>query len=112
VVSTKYFHALEEGEMPLEFLFSGSVFYRRGAGGLQIVQIPWEKEAQFRLPVRLWKQTMDHYFPNSVWLRLHQDTFNRLYGYKVHKGLPTWEAAFEELLRTSEGCNTKKHFID
>ena len=45
---------------------------------------------------------MDHYFPNSVWLRLQQDTFDRLYSYKVHKGLPTWEAALAELLRASE----------
>ena len=31
VVGTKYFAALEDGEIPLEFLFSGSVFYREPA---------------------------------------------------------------------------------
>ena len=100
VVSTKYFHTLEDGDIPLEFLFSGSVFYRVGAGGLQIVQISREKETSFRLPLRLWKQLMAHYFPNSVWLRLHQDTFNRLYDYKARNRLPTWEAALEGLLDT------------
>ncbi len=99
VVSAKYFHALEDGEAPLEFLFSGTIFYRGADGALQIVQIPWEKEAQYRLPIQVWKQMMDHYFPNSAWLRVRKDTFDRLYAYKARKGLPTWEDALEELLR-------------
>ncbi len=101
VVSAKYFYALEDGEIPLEFLFSGTVFYRGAGGALQIVQIPWEKEAQFRLPVRVWHQMMEHYFPNSAWLRVRKDTFDQLYDYKVRKGLPTWEDALESLLRAS-----------
>ena len=102
VVSAKYFHALESGEVPLEFLFSGTVFYAGEGGGLQIARISWEKEAQFRLPVRLWKETMEHYFPNSAWIRLRRDAFDGLYNYKVRMGLPTWEAAVEALLRASE----------
>lgn len=97
VVSAKYFHALEGGEIPLEFLFSGSVFYA-GDLGLQTVQIPWEKEAAFRLPVALWKELMEHYFPNSAWLRLGSETFNRLYAFKTEHGLMTWDAALERLL--------------
>jgi hypothetical protein len=102
VVAAKYFHALEDGEVPLEFLFSGTVFYAGADGRLQVERIPWEKEAEFRLPVRLWKEMMDHYFPNSAWIRLRRDAFDRLYDYKVRKGLPTWEAAVEALLRASE----------
>ena len=102
VVAAKYFHALEDGEVPLEFLFSGTVFYAGDGGWLQIVRIPWEKEAQFRLPVRVWKETMEHYFPNSAWIRLRKDAFDRLYNYKARRGLPTWEAAVEALLRASE----------
>ena len=102
VVAAKYFHALEGGEVPLEFLFSGTVFYAGEGGGLQIARISWEKEAQFRLPVRLWKETMEHYFPNSAWIRLRRDAFDGLYNYKVRKGLPTWEAAVEALLDVSE----------
>jgi hypothetical protein len=101
VGSAKYFHALEHGEVPLEFLFSGTAFYMEGTG-LQATQIPWEKEAHFRLPVRLWKQMMEHYFPNSAWLRLRKDVFNRLYSYKSKQGLPTWEAALDALLSTAE----------
>jgi hypothetical protein len=45
---------------------------------------------------------MEHYFPNSAWIRLHRDTFNELYDYKIGMGLPTWEATVESLLRASE----------
>jgi len=102
VVAAKYFHALEDGEVPLEFLFSGTVFYAGEDGRLQIVRVPWEKEAQFRLPVRVWKEMMDRYFPNSAWIRLRKDAFDRLYNYKVRRGLPTWEDAVESLLRMGE----------
>lgn len=102
VVAAKYFHALEDGEVPLEFLFSGTVFYAGEGGGLQVDRISWEKEAEFRLPVRLWRAMMKHYFPNSAWLRLHRDAFDRLYDYKLRMGFPTWEATIESLLRASE----------
>ena len=102
VVASKYFYALEDGEVPLEFLFSGTVFYAGPDGRLQVERISWEKEAEFRLPVRLWKEMMEHYFPNSAWVRLHRDAFDRLYDYKVRMGFPTWEAAVESLLRASE----------
>ena len=102
VVAAKYFYALADGEVPLEFLFSGTVFYAAEGGRLQTARISWEKEAEFRLPVRLWKQMMEHYFPNSAWIRLRKDAFDQLYDYKIRKGLPTWEATVEALLRASE----------
>jgi hypothetical protein len=102
VVAAKYFYALEDGEVPLEFLFSGTVFYAGEDGRLQIARISWEKEAEFRLPVRLWKEMMERYFPNTAWLRLRKDAFDRLYNYKVSRGFPTWEAAVESLLSASE----------
>lgn len=102
VVAAKYFYALEDGEVPLEFLFTGTVFYAGEGGFLQVERISWEKEAEFRLPVRVWKEMMEHYFPNSAWIRLRQDAFDALYDYKVRKGLPTWEAAVDSLLRESK----------
>ena len=101
VVSAKYFHAVGEGDIPLEFLFSGTIFYEGPTGTLQVVQIPWDKEAEFRLPVSVWKQTMEHVFPNSAWLRVSKDIFDRLYSYKVHRGSSSWDAALEDLLRSS-----------
>jgi hypothetical protein len=45
---------------------------------------------------------MEHYFPNSTWLRLEKDAFDLIYDYKVRMGLRTWEATVEALLRASE----------
>jgi hypothetical protein len=102
VVGTKYFAALEDGEIPLEFLFSGTVFYRKDGKALQAARISWEKEAQFRLPVRVWREMMDHYFPNSAWLRLPKDTFDRLYAFRSRNALLTWDRTLESLLDTAE----------
>ena len=98
VAVAKYFYALEGGDVSLLLLFSGTVFYETTEGALQIAQIPWEKEAGFRLPVATWKKLMDLYYPNSAWLNLQQDVFDRLYRYKMQRGLPTWEQALESLL--------------
>jgi Family of unknown function (DUF6084) len=101
VVSTKYFNALEEGEIPLTFLFSGTIFYEGETGNLQVGQISWSKEASFRLPVSVWQEMIARYYPNSVWIRLHKDVFDRLYQYKATHGLPTWEEVLVQLLQTN-----------
>jgi hypothetical protein len=102
IAATKYFYALEEGEIPLIFLFNGTVFYRDDQGALQAGQISWEKESVFRLPVRIWREMMDIYYPNSAWLGLRRDVFDRLYQFKSQQSLPTWEQAIESLLKSVE----------
>jgi Family of unknown function (DUF6084) len=102
VAATKYFYGLTEGEIPLNFLFSGTVFYARADASLQVAPISWEKEAKFRLPVKLWREMMDSYYPNSAWLCLRRDVFERLYQYKMRKGIPTWEQALEIVLPVEE----------
>lgn len=101
VVSTKYFNALEEGDIPLTFLFSGTIFYKNEVGNLQIEQISWSKEAFYRLPVALWKEAIAAHFPNTAWIRLHKDVFDQLYRYKITHGLITWEDTLERLLQAS-----------
>jgi hypothetical protein len=103
VAATKYFHALDDGEIPLCVMFSGTVFYQGEDGALQVMQIPWDREAYFRLPVAVWKQMMDLHFPNSAWLSLRRDTFEQLYEYKMRHGLPTWEHAIMRML-AAEGA--------
>ncbi|GAC1552451.1 MAG: DUF6084 family protein [Myxococcales bacterium] len=98
VAATKYFHAVEKGEVPLLLLFSGTVFYEGEDGFLQVAQIPWSKEASLRMPVRLWKDVMDMYFPNTGFVPLRRDVLDRLHRYKVTNGLPTFEQAMESLL--------------
>lgn len=98
VAAAKYFHALRDGDVPLELLFSGSVFYAGPDGRLLVSQVPWECEARFRLPVRTWREAVDAHFPDSAWLRVRQDVFDRLAAYRARHTLPTWEAALDELL--------------
>jgi hypothetical protein len=99
VVASQYLHALEDGEVPLEFLFAGSVFYPGAAGQLQVRPISWDQEAEFRLPVAAWDRMMDRYFPDSAWLRLPRESFDRLHAYRARNALLTWEATVEALLR-------------
>jgi hypothetical protein len=102
IAATKYFNALEGGEVPLCLLFSGTIFYDDPARALQITQIPWSKEARFRLPVQVWKNVMDMYYPNMAWLSLRRDVFDRLHEFKMQRGLPSWEQAMERLLAEAE----------
>jgi hypothetical protein len=101
LAATKYFDSLEGGEIPLCFLFSGTIFYE-GPTGLQVAQVPWAKEAYFRLPAETWKALMARFYPNSAWLCLRKDVFDRLGEYKSRHGLPTLEHALEALLAEKE----------
>lgn len=97
VAMTKYVYGLEDGDLPVTFLFSGTVFYARGAG-LQIAQIPWDKEARYRLPVQVWKQMMDAYYPNTAWICLRRDVFEKLNQFRSRNGFSTWERTIEQML--------------
>jgi hypothetical protein len=98
VVATKYLHALGEGDVPLELLFSGTVFFAGAGGALQVVYLPWDREAKCALSVVVWREALERAFPGAAWLRLRHDVFDRLQAYKSKRALLTWEAALEELL--------------
>jgi hypothetical protein len=98
VAATKYFYALQDGEVPLLFLFSGTIFYVAADGRVQMQRISWNCEATYRMPVSEWKALMDHHYPNSAWLALERPTFDRLYEFKRKAGVATWEQAIDKLL--------------
>jgi hypothetical protein len=102
VAAAKYLAGLHDGDIPLELLFSGTVFYVGAAGAIQINRISWNAEAAHRLPVRVWRETMDHYFPNAAWLRLHRDAFERLVAFRARNALTSWEAVVAALLEGRE----------
>ena len=97
VSATKYLHALRGGDVPLVLLFSGTVF-TRGATGFAVEQLSWSLEAPCRLPISVWRQLMDLYYPGSGWIRLERDTIDALLRYKSARGLTSWEQALAELL--------------
>jgi Family of unknown function (DUF6084) len=106
IAATKYFHALDSGDIPVAVMFSGTLFYEGSNGALQISQVPWDRECIYRLPVSVWKDMMEMHHPNSAWLCLRRDTFEQLYNYKVRHGLPTWEQAIDRAL-ASENASAK-----
>jgi Family of unknown function (DUF6084) len=105
VAATKYFEGLGGGEIPLRLLFSGTVFYAGEDGALQVAPISWEQETTFRLSHNVWREMMNSYYPNSAWLSLRKDVFNRLYQYKMVRGIPTWEQALEGILPAQEAVS-------
>jgi hypothetical protein len=97
VVGSKYLHALADGEVPLLFLFSGTVF-SRGDTGFSVEQISWNLEARHRMPVVVWRDLMDTFFPNSGYIRLDRDTVNALLQTKAARGLTSWDSVVTSLL--------------
>ena len=101
VAAAQWFHAVRDGVAPLEFLFSGTAFYEDG-GRLQATLVPWQSEAQYEMPVAVWREAVDAHFPGSAWVRLQRDVFDRLQAYKSAAGLTTFDAAVDELLQKAE----------
>ena len=84
--------------MPLELLFSGSVFFTNAAGALQAVRLGLEHEAEYELPADVWRQTMERHFGDSAWLRLRRVSFSRLCAYKARHAFASWDEAIDSLL--------------
>jgi hypothetical protein len=98
VLAGRYFRALDGGAVPIGLLFSGTVFYAGESGALTVARIPWSAEARFDLPVSTWRELLDRYFPNTAWLTLRRDVYDRLTAYRDERGLPSLEQALEDLL--------------
>ncbi|MEO7429963.1 MAG: DUF6084 family protein [Acidimicrobiales bacterium] len=101
VAAAKYLHSLGDGEIPIVLLFSGTIFSYRD-GGLIVQPVPWHIEAEHRLPVRVWRATMDAFFPNSGWIRLTRESIDALTQYKADRALTSWEDAIERLLKEAD----------
>lgn len=98
VTAAKYLHSLPDGEAPLALHFNGMVYYPREDGGLQMVLVPWTRSIDFRMPVSVWKDTIEHYYPNTGWVGLRSETLAALQREKVDRGLATFDACVAELL--------------
>lgn len=97
VAANKYFAFLQEGEIPMLLLFSGTVFVKSPTG-FAVDQVSWNCEAQYRVPVVVWREMMDRFFPGSGWLRLRRETLAELQRYKSAKALPGWDDVVADLL--------------
>jgi hypothetical protein len=97
VASAKYFHALDEGNIPFLMLFSGTVF-TRGESGFSVEQVPWHKEVSFGMPVKVWDEMMDLFFPGQAWLRIQRETLDDLQRFKSQRALTGWDVTLKTLL--------------
>jgi hypothetical protein len=97
VAGAKYLQTLGDGQVPLTFLFSGTIF-TRGANGFGVEQVPWQHEAGYRLPVQVWRDLMDAHFPGQGWLRLDRDTLGALARYRAAHMHTSWEETVTALL--------------
>jgi Family of unknown function (DUF6084) len=61
--------------------------------------VSWSEEASYRLPVLLWRDMMDLYFPNTGWLRLRRETLDALLRFKADRAVLTWDETVEQLLK-------------
>lgn len=97
VGSGRYFASLEAGEIPLLLLFSGTIFSVVD-GRMQVQQVPWSKEAAYRLPVSVWREAVDVHFPDTAWITMSRETLSGLERFKTERALPTWDATLNALL--------------
>lgn len=100
LVSGKFFAALTDGEVPVRLLFSGTTF-SRGSSGFTVEQIPWDLEATYKLPVAVWREVMDHFYPATGWVRLDRDLIAELLRFKAERALTTWDEVATTLLATA-----------
>ena len=97
VIGSRYLHALGQGDVPLVFMFSGTIF-TRGSTGFGVEQVPWDREAHHGMPVAVWRQMMEFYYPNTGWVRLDHDALGELADYRARHGLTSWEETVGHLL--------------
>ncbi|MBA2323696.1 MAG: hypothetical protein H0V92_06700 [Pseudonocardiales bacterium] len=103
VATAKYFHGLDNGDIPLLMLFSGTAFYQ-GEAGLQVELVPWHLEVSYPMPVTVWRALMAEHFPDQTWLRLRTETLNAVQRYRTDRGLINWDDTLEELLKKAGGA--------
>jgi hypothetical protein len=101
VTGSKYLHALREGAIPLQFLFSGTIFRPPLASrqrSFAVQQVPWDQEDQYDMPVSVWQDLIHQHYPNSGWVRLGHDTVTALTAYKSERGMLDIDEAVTSLL--------------
>jgi hypothetical protein len=98
VAAAKFFHAVDDGEVPLAFNFNGTVHYRDDQGRLQLALVPWSCSAAFGLPAELWHEAIAEHYPNARWIVIHEQTLRALLADKARRAAPTMDAAVAALL--------------
>jgi uncharacterized protein DUF6084 len=102
VIGTRYLHALDAGDVPIDFLFSGTIF-THGTSGFEVAQVPWACEARYAMPVAVWREMIASYFPNTGWLRVDSEILKELAAFRARHDLISWDETMQRLLRSADG---------
>jgi hypothetical protein len=102
LAAAKYLDSLADGEAPLALHFNGMVYYPGEDERLQIVLLPWSNSIGFRMPVRVWRETIDHYYPGTAWVGLRAETLQALQRAKLDRGLATLDDTVTALLEAGD----------
>lgn len=97
VAAAKYLHALRDGAVPLQFLFSGTIFVK-SERGFSVQQVPWDREHRYDMPVEVWRALIAQHYPNTGWVRLNHETIAALAHYKSAQGMLDLDHAVTSLL--------------
>jgi hypothetical protein len=100
VASAKYFHAIRSGDIALALMFSGTIFNAID-NALCAEPVPWDLEASYHMPAQVWRDAMDRFFPGGGWLRLTQETIDRLQAFRGRHAVVTWDEAIDLLLQAA-----------
>jgi hypothetical protein len=100
VAASKYLNALRDDVLPLQFLFSGTIFVK-SQRGFSVQQVSWDCEDRYRMPVAVWRDLIAQHYPNTGWLRLSHETITELARYKSAHGMLDLDHAVTELLATA-----------
>lgn len=100
LASVSYLSALADGDVPLRFQFSGTLFHERD-GRLAAARLPWDSETTYRLPAACWQRLREAYFGRHRWLRVDETVYERLHDYRVRHAYGSPQEAIESLLKLS-----------
>lgn len=103
---TSYFHGVRDGRIPLDFLFSGTVFHDGPDGRLRTAQISWSKEAACQLPAGLWHEVTGRYDGGTSWLPLAPGTYDELTAHRNRNALTGWDETVADLLVRARARDT------
>ncbi|MGC2656139.1 MAG: DUF6084 family protein [Mycobacterium sp.] len=105
VAAAKYLHALRDGAIPLQFLFSGTIFVKSDRG-FSVQQVSWDCEHRWDMPVTVWRDLIVQHYPNGGWVRLSHETIAALAAYKSSRALLDLDNAVTSLLAAASEWET------
>jgi len=98
VAAARYVAGLSGGTMPVRVLFGGTVFASDAEGRMQVMPIPWSREASYEMPVAIWRDLVAEHFSGTSFVPLRREIALRLDRARLARGLSTLDQLVEELL--------------